>query len=82
MSIIELTSKKSSAKVSKKDERSLFQKMIKVKAVKGVKWRDVADKIAKMQEDSTIVCKYDMKTISEQMVSAIFSRLKKKYTLD
>jgi hypothetical protein len=69
-------------KVTKKDEKELFLLMQKEKSVKGVKWRDVADKLAKMQEDSTLVCKYDMKTISEQMVSAIFSRLKKKYTLD
>lgn len=78
-SMIESQNNASRAKVSKKDEKDLFNRLTKEKAIKGATWGDVAKKLSVEQKDGKLVCSIDLSTITEQSLSSKYSRMKKKY---
>ena len=80
MSMIESASNTGKTKVTKKDERELYQMMILEKAPKGTTWQEVGEKLATKQEKGELVSSIDFKTCSANQISSKFSKLKKKYT--
>ncbi len=80
MSMIESASNTGKTKVSKKDERDLYQLMIIEKSVKGATWIDVGERLSMKQDKGEITSSIDFKTCSPNQISSKFSKLKKKYT--
>ena len=80
LSMIESETNTGKTKVSKKDERELFQEMLMLRAVKGTTWNDIGQSLAKKQDKGELVSNLDFKTISDNQLSSKFSKLKKKYT--
>jgi hypothetical protein len=82
ISMIESASNTSRSKVSKKDDRTLFQEMVKLKAVKGSTWDSIVESLSKQQEDGKLVCSIDLSNASGTTLSSKFSRMKKKYVTE
>ena len=78
-SLIEKSTSQGRTKVSKKDEKELFDRLTKEKSIKGMTWGDVASKLSIEQKNGTLLCSIDLTTISEQSLSSKYSRMKKKY---
>ena len=78
-SLIEQSTSQGRTKVSKKDEKELFDRLTKEKSIKGMTWGDVASKLSIEQKNGTLLCSIDLTTISEQSLSSKYSRMKKKY---
>lgn len=77
--MIEKSTSQGRTKVSKKDEKELFDRLTKEKSIKGMTWGDVASKLSIEQKNGTLLCSIDLTTISEQSLSSKYSRMKKKY---
>lgn len=76
MSMIKKTS--ATSKVSKADERELFNKMTELK--KNHKWSEVKEKLSNLQEKGEINSNLTFSAISDNQLSSKYSKLKKKYT--
>ena len=56
--------------------------MIKRKSKKGTTWRHVGEELGIMQKDGKIISNTDLSSISEQCLSSMYSRMKKRYTIE
>lgn len=67
------------SKISKSDERNLYELMNELHFVKKHGWDDTRLKIAEMQKKGEISASINFESVKENQVSSKFSKLKKKY---
>ena len=78
-SLIEKANSSGKTKVSKVDERNLYQEMLQLKSVKGTTWANVGEKLSIKQKKGELTTSLDFSSISDNQISSKFSKLKKKF---